>query len=240
MPNRIIDLTGMRFGNLVVMGRYQSNDKRGKPLWVCNCDCGNTSIVRGDVLRRGDTKTCGHKCRFNGYIPDKKPSEQTMRKRRYDIPVTANSARYSLYRKWCDMKLRCQGRCTQPQYYGDKGISYDPAWEDFDVFSKWALENGYKRGLEIDRIDGDKGYSPENCRWVSHKDNSRNRKARSNNTTGVAGVHERKKTSGEIVYRASIATDNGKIYLGTFKTIDEAAKARREAELKYWGFNIGE
>nr|DAK90425.1 MAG TPA: ethylene-responsive transcription factor [Caudoviricetes sp.] len=70
--------------------------------------------------------------------------------------------------------------------------------------------------------------------------NSRNRKARKNNTTGVAGVTIRKRKDGSIVYRASISSDNGKVLLGTFYSLEDAAKARKEAELKYWGFNIGE
>ena len=75
------------------------------------------------------------------------------------------------------MKRRCNGRCTNHQYYGDKGISYCEEWEDFDTFAKWSIENGYHPGFEIDRINGDLDYSPQNCRWVSHKKNSRNRKA---------------------------------------------------------------
>lgn len=138
------------------------------------------------------------------------------------------------------MKRRCNGKCTNHQYYGDKGISYCIEWEDFDVFAEWAIKNGYQSGLEIDRIDGDKDYTPDNCRWVTHKMNSRNRKARCNNNTGIAGVQIRQLRNGGISYRVTITTDNGIKRLGTYKTIEEAAAVRREAELKYWGFNIGE
>jgi len=138
------------------------------------------------------------------------------------------------------MRRRCKGQCTNHQYYGDKGIAYCTEWDDFDVFADWAIENGYQPDLEIDRIDSDEDYSPENCRWVTHKKNSRNRKARSNSTTGIAGVCERKLKSGGVSYRVTIATDIGKINLGSYPTIEEAAAVRRKAELKYWGFNIGE
>lgn len=235
MPNKLIDLTGIRFGNLVVKERSSQNDSRGKPQWVCVCDCGNITVVRGDVLKRGDTKSCGHHGkRPRG--PDKKPRIR----RNYIQTFYTRTHKNRLYHTWSDMILRCKGKCTQHQYYGDKGISYCAEWENFDNFADWALKSGYQSGLEIDRIDSDKDYSPENCRWVTHKMNSRNRKARSNNTTGVAGVYERKLKSGGVSYRVSIATDNGKINLGSYSTIEEAAAVRREAELKYWGFNIGE
>lgn len=221
MPNKLKDLTGMQFGELLVRERYSENDNRGKPLWICTCSCGNTTIVRGDVLKRGDAKSCGL-------------CKSTV------TPLYVRTHKNRLYHTWSEMRRRCNGQCTNRQYYGGKGIGYCLEWEDFDVFATWAISNGYKPGLEIDRIDSDKDYTPDNCRWVSHKNNSRNRKARSNNTTGVAGVYVRKLKSGGISYRVSITTDTGKINLGSFSTIEEATAIRHEAELKYWGFNIGD
>lgn len=221
MPNRLIDLTGRKFGKLTVIERAPERSTRGLVMWVCRCDCGNTKSVAGKYLRNGQTKSCG-RCKA------------------FTAPLFVRTHKNRLYHTWSEMKRRCIGRCTNHQYYGDKGISYCPEWEDFNAFAQWAINSGYSPGLEIDRIDGDENYTPDNCRWVSHKDNSRNRKARANNKTGVPGVHPRQNRSGKIVYRATISTDSGKVNLGTFETIDEAAKARREAELKYWGFNIGE
>lgn len=217
--SKLNDLTGKRFGKWQVLQR----DGNILPVrWICRCDCGTVRSV-SSVSLRGGSKSCGL-C-----LPYKAKKPLYLRK---------HSNR--LYHAWSEMKRRCNGRCTNHQYYGDKGISYCEEWEDFDTFAKWSIENGYHPGFEIDRINGDLDYSPQNCRWVSHKKNSRNRKARKNNTTGVAGVYPRLRKDGVVVYRASIATDNGKINLGTFYTIADAAKARREAELKYWGFNIGE
>lgn len=210
----------MRFGKLTVLRRADHNDAYGKPVWACACECGMEKDVTSASLRRG-TKSCGH-CKQN------------------TSPLYVRTHKNRLYHAWSEMIRRCNGNCTNRQYYGDKGILCCDEWKSFDAFADWAISNGYQPGLEIDRIDSDKDYFPENCRWVTHKANSRNRKARSNNTTGVAGVYERKLKGGGTSYRASIATDNGKINLGTFRTIDEAAEARREAELKYWGFNIGE
>lgn len=220
MPNKIKDLTGMRFGKLTVLRRADYNDSQGKPVWVCRCDCGMVKDVTGASLR-GGAKSCRH-CKQN------------------TSPLYVRTHKNRLYHAWSEMKRRCDGKCTNSQYYGDKGISYCPEWEDFDVFADWSIENGYQSGLEIDRIDSDKDYSPENCRWISHKKNSRNRKARSNNTTGTPGVQTRFYKNGRTVYRVSISSDNGRVNVGTFNTLEEAVAARKDAEIKYWGFNIGE
>lgn len=189
-------------------------------MWICQCSCGNVKEVSGNNLRRGHTKSC-KRCKSTA------------------SPLFVRTHANRLYHAWSEMHRRCSGKSTNSDYYKGKGISVCKEWEDFDSFARWSINAGYQNGLELDRIDGDKDYSPNNCRWVSHKQNSRNRKARSNNSTGVAGVHIRHNKYG-ISYRATIATDNGKMYLGTFKTLQEAADARKTAEIKYWGFSIGE
>lgn len=220
MANKLKDLTGTRFGKLTVLRRADYNDAYGKPVWVCACDCGAIKDVTSASLR-GGAKSCRH-CKQN------------------TSPFYVRSHKNRLYHTWSEMRRRCRGGCTNHKYYGDKGISYCKEWEDFDTFAHWAISIGYKPGLEIDRIDGDKDYCPENCRWVTHKMNSRNRKARSNNSTGIAGIQEKKRKDGSVYYYATITTDDGIAYLGSYPTIEAAAEVRREAELKYWGFNIGE
>lgn len=221
MPNKLIDITGQRFGSLVVRERYSENTKDGKPRWICDCDCGNVTITPGRSLRCGQAKSCGL-------------CKRTL------TPLHVRTHRNRLYHTWSEMKRRCNGHCTNSDYYKGKNISYCKEWENFDDFADWAEASGYIHGLEIDRIDGEKNYSPDNCRWVSHKMNSRNRKARKNNTTGIAGVYIREKANGKIAYRVSISSDGGKINLGQYDTLEEAAKVRKAAEIKYWGFNIGE
>lgn len=215
------ELSGMRFGSLTVEGKADHKSKYGETLWLCLCDCGNRVEETATMLTHGKVKSCG-KCK------------------RTLTPHLIRTHKNRLYHAWSEMKRRCKGASTNSKYYSDKGISYCADWEDYDAFANWAIANGYEAGLEIDRIDGDKGYCPSNCRWVTHKQNSRNRKARANNTTGVAGVQARVNRTGTISFRAVIATDGGKINLGTYKTVEEAAKARKDAERKHWGFAIGE
>lgn len=82
-----------------------------------------------------------------------------------------------LYRIWLSMKNRCENS-NRPKYkdYGGRGISVCEEWHDAKTFCKWALENGYEEGLQIDRIDVNGNYEPSNCRWVTPKENSRNRR----------------------------------------------------------------
>lgn len=220
MPNKLKDLAGVRFGKLTVLHRADHNDSQGKPVWTCECDCGSVKDIPAASLRNR-ARSCGH-CKANLN------------------PLFIREHKNRLYHTWSEMRRRCKGKGTNRQYYGVKGISYCQEWEDFDVFAQWAIDNGYKEDLEIDRIDGNEGYSPENCRWVSHKQNSRNRKAKATNRTGCPGVQLRMRHCGSPSYRAYITVDGKTIHLGTYNSFEDAVASRREAELKYWGFNIGE
>lgn len=219
MPRKAIDLSGMSYGKLTVTRRAE-NDKNGKAMWICLCECGNTIKVPSRYLRNGEKTSCNH-CKT------------------FAAPYLARTHKNRLYHTWSEMRRRCNANVTNHKYYKDKGITYCKEWEDFDTFASWATENGYQPGLEIDRINSDDDYYPENCRWVTHADNSRNRKARSNNHTGYPGIEKRVYPSGRIAYRVTIA-HNGRINIGTFDTLEEAYTARRNAEVQYWGFNIGE
>lgn len=91
------------------------------------------------------------------------------------IVSTANNRLYGI---WNGMRQRCT-RANFPNYYnyGGRGIKICPEWEnDFDAFYHWANSSGYEDNLTLDRVDNDKGYCPENCRWATVKEQSRNRK----------------------------------------------------------------
>lgn len=82
-----------------------------------------------------------------------------------------------LYGIWSTMKHRCENpKREKYKDYGARGISVCDEWKDPNRFIDWAMGNGYSNGLQIDRIDNNKGYSPDNCRWVTPKENSRNRR----------------------------------------------------------------
>jgi hypothetical protein len=82
-----------------------------------------------------------------------------------------------LYGLWNPMKQRCENP-NRPKFadYGNRGIEVCDEWHDAGSFAKWALSHGYRKGLQLDRINNDGGYCPDNCRWVTPKQNSRNRR----------------------------------------------------------------
>lgn len=144
-----------------------------------------------------------------------------------------------LYNQWAGMIYRCKyPSSTNYEYYGGKGIRVCKEWvDDYYAFYKWAISNGYGENLEIDRINPEKDYMPENCRWLTHKDNSRNRGARKNSKSGKAGVSFRESRTGiGGSWRVGIMADGKQINIGTYDNLTEAIEARKEAELKYWGY----
>lgn len=134
--------------------------------------------------------------------------------------------RTRLYGIWASMKHRIQGKNKKDYIvYKEKNIKICKEWaKDYTVFSKWALSNGYKDNLTIDRIDNDKDYMPSNCRWVSQTIQNRNQRLlRSSNTSGYRGIEFRKDTK---KWTASITVDYKKVSLGCFKCRFEAIYAR--------------
>lgn len=129
-----------------------------------------------------------------------------------------------LYHRWIDIKRRClDNRRAMYKYYGAKGITICDEWKnDFMIFYTWSIDNGYKENLQIDRIDNNKGYSPDNCRWVTSSENCQNREhLKYSNKSGYRGVSKSNKHS----WRAMI-TWKRKLYdIGTFKSKEEAALA---------------
>ena len=155
------DLTGMRFGRLLVISRAENRDC-GLAQWLCRCDCGRELIVRGSTLRNGASKSCG--C-----LKRDRTTE-----RNYRHGSSKRNAHLRLYNVWCGMKQRClDPEHISYKYYGGRGITICDEWKDsFPAFRDWALANGYDenapRGVcTLDRINVDGSYGPDNCRWVS-------------------------------------------------------------------------
>lgn len=88
-----------------------------------------------------------------------------------------NNTKNRLYRIWANMKTRCNNPRDTYKYsrYGGRGIKYDPAWQEYLAFEEWAIKHGYDDSLTLDRIDTNGNYCPENCRWVSMKEQCYNR-----------------------------------------------------------------
>lgn len=136
-----------------------------------------------------------------------------------------------LYRIWAAMKQRCLNPNNRGYHdYGGRGIAICQDWiDDYLNFYRWASETGYQKGLELDRENNDKGYSPENCRWVDRTTNVLNsRVIRSNNTTGYRGVYFNKweNPSNGKRWLAYITVKKHLIRLGYYKTKKEAAIVR--------------
>lgn len=100
------------------------------------------------------------------------------------------------------------------------------------AFVKWAYQNGYAEGLQIDRINNDGNYEPSNCRFVSPTANAQNRRVPKNNTSGYSGIEYRPKQHD---YRVVISVGGVHQHVGLYASLEEAVAARKEAELKYWG-----
>lgn len=160
--NGLKDLTGERFGRLLVLRK--SNKKNGrKTYWICQCDCGNVKEIRSDCL--GIVKSCG--C-----IKKEQDKVNLEANHRHKLSGTR------LYQEWQGIKSRClDKRNKRYNDYGGRGIKICTEWLIPDNFFKWALDNGYKDTLTIDRINNDGNYDPSNCRWVDNKSQSNNRRS---------------------------------------------------------------
>jgi len=162
--DKIINLSGKRFGYLTVIKKHHS----GKYVyWLCKCDCGRETVVNGSSLRNGHTRSCG--C---GSGRTQAEREKT----------------YHFYHVWWNILQRCKNKnaISYPNY-GGRGIKICKRWEDYLLFKEDMFE-GYSVGLQIDRIDNNGDYCKENCKWVTSKENARNR--RSNVWVTINGVRK--------------------------------------------------
>lgn len=221
MGRKATDLSGIRFGKLVVLERaYDGRAKKGRPFWKCICDCGNTTIVSASHLKNSSITSCGCGQKRNDLtgkifgrwtVLERKGRVKTQQmwlcrcecgttkeishtslvcgkslscgcyhknemKERQTTHGMSKSRIYSIY---YNMKRRCNNPNDKRfKDYGGRGIKICKEWEEsFTSFFQWSALNGYDETKSIDRIDNDKGYSPDNCRWTTiefQRNNKRN------------------------------------------------------------------
>lgn len=161
-----IDLTGRTFNRLVVIREY--GRKNGAVTWLCRClgrqgdDCGNEVVVDGRSLRKGITQSCGCLQR--------------------DRITTHDCTHEPWYPTYKSMMMRCGHFKGASEYvlslYRDRGVTVCELWRNSPkAFGDWLLAHGWHKGLEIDRFDNSLGYSPENCRVVTPRENTNNRRS---------------------------------------------------------------
>jgi len=208
-----INLKGQAFGRFTVL-EEAGRDKHGQVLWKCKCECGEIRSVLSGNLRRGLTLSCG----CLGVEKAKKSN-------------TIHGLRYlRMYDSWRCMIRRCNNPKDQAfGYYGGRGIKVCGEWLDVKVFYKDMGER--PKGLTLERIDNEKGYYKENCKWASRIEQQRNHGIHKNNTSGVQGVSWRNRDHSYSVY---IMANYKQIHLGCFKKIEDAIDARRQGEMEYW------
>ena len=155
---KLIDLTGQRFGRLVVL--CEAGRKHKHPLWMCQCDCGEIHYCLSSSLRSGRTRSCGCLNR-----------EQRSRNK------THGQSNTKLYHIYHAMRQRCYNEnFPYYKYYGGRGVEICEEWQQFEPFRDWAMSHGYEDGLSIERKDVNKGYTPDNCEWIPMSQQASNRR----------------------------------------------------------------
>lgn len=149
---KLDDLTGREFGFWTVLEQRAERGKHGEVLWLCRCKCGGKKHVLAATLRNGTSTKC-YSCAYT-----KHGMEGT-----------------STYETWAAMKQRCSNPKTRSYAdYGGRGITVCDEWQSFDLF--FADMGEKPEGTSIDRIDVEKGYFKENCRWATPVQQARNRR----------------------------------------------------------------
>ena len=170
------DLTGNKYGRLTVieLDHIKKTEKRSRTYWKCICECGNEIVVRSDSLGT-TTLSCG--CITKENIKKLVESDKSKENR---FKATHGESNTRFYKIFEGMKARCN-RPSHSMYrnYGAKGVKVE--WESYEEFKKDMYDSYIEHVNEfgekettIDRIDSNGNYKKDNCRWSTHKEQSRN------------------------------------------------------------------
>lgn len=212
-------LVGTKFGRLVVLEFtrwHVGNDTQKTSMWNCLCDCGNEKEMRRSYLQTTEIPSCG--CYKSEVI-----SENSTKHGMYGTPT---------HQTWRKMKERCLSEYyVEKEYYQDQGIDIYPPW--IEAFENFYADMGERpEGMTLDRIDGTKGYYPDNCRWADLTIQAYNRKKGTNNTSGRVGVFALPNG----MWKAAIGYYKELIVVANNVSFEVACEAREKAELEYYGW----
>lgn len=211
-----IDLTGQVFGRLTVIEDVGRN-KKGEVLWRCSCSCGEGRevVTKGTNLKSGNTESCG--C----LQKEGMSSRQT----------THGMSKHPLYSVWCGIKDRCYNpKHVHYDLYGGKGVTLHREWlENVENFIK-DLYPSYEKGLQLDRINNDGNYEPNNVRWVTNQQNQMNKRSNRNSSSKYKGV-----CWSDGKWASVIRKDGKNRFLGRFLVEEDAALAYNTAAIEMFG-----
>lgn len=226
--SKLVDLTGQRFGRLTVISRA-GNTKAGQSQWMCKCECGKQLIVAGQSLRNGRSKSCG--CQR-----DEATKKRFKKFNEYKIVGSTVCVKLSNADKEMivDKEVWDAGAKEFCWYLTRAGYAATqiPDQPNNTLFHVYAFPD-CPEGMVRDHIDGDRlNNTRKNIRFITQKNNTRNRTLKSRNKSGRVGVVWSKRDNN---WRARIKPDGKEVHLGSFAKLEDAIKAREEAEGKYFG-----
>lgn len=214
---------GSKIGECIYLCDVSNRDKQGRSRRFAKflCSCGNEFVSQIDSVKRLRTRSCGCLNTLSQSINGKKRRVHGM-------------ARTKVYNCWRQMKTRCYQEDGHNYInYGGRGIAVCERWRDsFENFYE-DIGQFMEDGLELDRIDVNGSYSPENCKWSTNQEQAWNQRVYKNNSTGCAGVTRASRNKNKFEVR--ISKDGVEYHIGTFNNLEDAIHARIQAEIKYYG-----
>lgn len=211
---------GDKIGKLTLVeqiGKYEQPSGKQRPLWKCQCDCGEFIEVKSSSFHKNSScKMCTILGRSTGH----RSVTTALRKQ--------HNSRY----------LHMIARCSDPkehgyENYGGRGITVCDRWLGTNGLNNFCADMGFcPKDLTLDRIDPDGNYCPENCRWTPRQTQGFNTRKHRTNTSGRTGVYWFKRVNKWI---AAIICNGVQIHLGYFYTFEAAVAAREKAEITYFG-----